>query len=57
MIDIGKQEIVMIIMLGQDKSHGIVLPSTSKHDDYPNLSKFVEKAKNANKPSDASSVI
>jgi hypothetical protein len=45
--------------LGQGKSHGIALLGKTKSDDYPNglAYKFVVKAKKANKPSDASTMI
>jgi hypothetical protein len=48
-----------IIVLGQGKSHGIALLGKTKNDDYPNglAYEFVAKAKKANKPSDASTMI
>jgi hypothetical protein len=46
-------------VLGQGKSRGIVLLGKTKSDDYPNglAYKFVAKAKKANNPSDASTMI
>jgi hypothetical protein len=47
------------IVLGQGKSHGMVLLSKTKNDDFPNVLAWevIEKMKKANKPSDASVVI
>ena len=48
-----------IIALEQGKSDGIALLGKMKNDDYPNglAYEFVAKAKKANKPSDASTMI
>jgi hypothetical protein len=48
-----------IIELGQGKSHGMVLISRTKPDDYPNgfAWECINKAKKASTPSDASAVI
>ena len=53
------KKLCMIISLGQGKSHGMALLSKTKNVDYPNglAWEFIEKAKKANKPSDASAVI
>ena len=48
-----------IIALGQGKNHGIALLGKTKNDVYPSglAYEFVVKAKKANKPSDASTMI
>jgi len=55
----ANKKLCTIIALGQGKSHGIALLSKTKSDDYPNglAYEFVAKAKKANKPSDASTMI
>ena len=61
LVDLSKvnKKLCAIIALGQGKSHGMALLSKTKHDDFPNglVWEFIEKAKKANKPSDASAVI
>jgi hypothetical protein len=53
------KKLCAIIALGQDKSHGIALLGKMKNNDYPNglAYEFAAKAKKANKPSDASTMI
>ena len=57
LIDLYKvnKKLCVIIELGQGKSHRMALPSKTKSDDNPNRLdwEFVNKAKKANKPSDA----
>ena len=55
----ANKKLCAIIALGQGKSHGIALLGKMKNDDYPNglAYEFVAKAKKANKPSDASTMI
>jgi hypothetical protein len=55
----ANKKLSTIIAIGQGKSHGIVLLSKTKSEDYPNglAHEFVAKAKKANKPSDASAMI
>ena len=45
-------------MLGQGKSHGMALLGKTKNDDFPNrlMWESIDKAKKANKPSDASAI-
>jgi hypothetical protein len=53
------KKLCAIIALGQDKIHGIALLGKTKNNDVPNglAYEFVEKAKKANNPSDASAMI
>ena len=55
----ANKKLCAIIALGQGKSHGIALLGKTKSEDYPNglAYEFIEKAKKANKPSDASAMI
>ena len=55
----ANKKLCAIIALGQGKSHGIALLGKTKSEDYPNglAFEFIEKAKKANKPSDASAMI
>ena len=55
----ANKKLCAIIALGQGKSHGMALLGKTKCDDYPNglAWEFVAKAKKANKPSDASTII
>jgi hypothetical protein len=55
----ANKKLCAIIALGQGKSHGIALLGKMKNNDYPNglAYEFVAKAKKANTPSDASTMI
>jgi hypothetical protein len=55
----ANKKLCAVIALGQGKSLGIALLGEMKNDDYPNglAYEFVAKAKKANKPSDASTMI
>ena len=55
----ANKKLCAIISLGQGVSHGIALLVKMKNDDYPKglAYEFVVKAKQANKPSDASAMI
>jgi hypothetical protein len=55
----ANKKLCAIIVLGQGKSHSIALLGTMKSDDFPNglAHEFVAKAKKANMPSEASTII
>ena len=53
------KKLCAIIVLGQGKGHGMALLGKTKNDDYHNVLawEFVQKAKKANKHSDARAMI
>ena len=61
LVDLYKvnRKLCAIIMLGQGNSQGMALLNKTKSDDYPSRLSWesIEKAKKANKPSDASAII
>ncbi len=55
----ANKKLCAIIVLGQEKSHGMALLGKTKCDNHPNelAWEFVAKAKKANEPSDVSAII
>jgi hypothetical protein len=54
----ANKKLCAIIALGQGKSHSMALLGKTENDEFPNgkALEFIEKAKKANKPSDASAM-